>query len=345
MQEIVKPILNWYKENKRVLSWRIDKDPYHVWISEIMLQQTRIEAVKGYYERFMRRLPTILDLSKIEEDELLKLWEGLGYYNRARNLKKAAIMIMLDYGGKFPNTYEEIKKLPGIGDYTAGAISSICFLEKQVAVDGNVMRVYARLRNADIDVTDNKQKKVVQKQIKTILPTNSGDFNEAIMELGETICLPNTIPKCELCPLKRYCLAYQNHTQNMIPRKIEKTNKKIEYLTVALLICNNKVAIRKRNEQGLLKNMWEFPNIEDSCLEQQLLKSMNISSEQVLSLEKGSSATHVFTHKKWEMQSYIIYVTDYLEEYTWVNLEEINNIYALPTAFKKFLKEVEKRIK
>jgi len=159
MKKIVEPLLNWYLENKRELPWRKDKNPYHVWISEIMLQQTRIEAVKGYYEIFMKRLPTIESLSKVEEDELLKLWEGLGYYNRARNLKKAAIKIMDEYNGIFPSEYEEILKLPGIGEYTAGAISSISFNKKEVAIDGNVMRVYARVMNEDIDVSDLKVKK------------------------------------------------------------------------------------------------------------------------------------------------------------------------------------------
>lgn len=163
MKKIVEPLLMWYQENKRELPWRKDKAPYHVWISEIMLQQTRIEAVKGYYERFMKRLPTIDDLSRIEEDELLKLWEGLGYYNRARNLKKTATIVMDTYQGKFPSDYEQIKALPGIGEYTAGAISSICFHKKEVAIDGNVMRVYARLSNQDIDVTDIKQTRLLRK--------------------------------------------------------------------------------------------------------------------------------------------------------------------------------------
>ena len=203
MKKIVSPLLEWYSKNKRELPWRKDKDPYHVWISEIMLQQTRIEAVKEYYKRFMDKVPTIEDLSKIEEDELLKLWEGLGYYNRARNLKKAAVEIMEKYQGKFPSQYEEILTLPGIGEYTAGAISSICFQKKEVAVDGNVMRVYARVCKQDIDVTDSKVKKEVGEEIRKILPDTPGDFNEAIMELGETICLPNAIPKCMECPLSK----------------------------------------------------------------------------------------------------------------------------------------------
>ena len=200
MKKIVEPLLEWYKENKRSLPWREDKDPYHVWVSEIMLQQTRIEAVIEYYKRFMKRIPDIKRLSLIDEDELLKLWEGLGYYSRARNLKKAAISIVDQYNGIFPCTYEEIKALPGIGDYTAGAISSISFSLKEVAIDGNVLRVYSRINNLDIDVSDLKVKKEVGYQIKKILPSNSGDFNQGIMELGETICLQNGTPKCMECP-------------------------------------------------------------------------------------------------------------------------------------------------
>ena len=211
MERIVEPLLEWYRRNKRDLPWRKDQNPYHVWISEIMLQQTRIEAVKEYYKRFIKRIPNIRALSQIDEDELLKLWEGLGYYSRARNLKKAAMTIEQEYGGIFPEEYDDIKKLSGIGEYTAGAISSICFDKKEVAIDGNVMRVYARVENEDIDVSDLKIKKKIGEKIKKILPSKPGDFNEGIMELGETICLPNAIPKCEICPLKELCKAHQNH--------------------------------------------------------------------------------------------------------------------------------------
>lgn len=340
MEKIVEPLLEWYLENKRELPWRKDKDPYHVWISEIMLQQTRIEAVKGYYNRFMKRLPNIEALSRINEDELLKLWEGLGYYNRARNLKKAAIQIMDEYHGLFPNEYEEILKLPGIGEYTAGAISSISFNRKEVAIDGNVMRVYARVMNKDIDVSDSKVKKEIGIKIKKILPEQSGDFNEGIMELGETVCLPNAIPKCEICPLSNCCLAHKNHSENSIPKKVIKKEKKEEIYTVLLMICKDKVALHKR-ENGLLKNMWEFPNVEGKLTKKEVLKNLSTAK----TVEKGIQNTHIFTHKKWFMTSYIIEVDALFDDYAWVSLEKIQKDYAIPTAFMPFLEYLEDRLK
>ncbi len=340
MKKIVSPLLEWYSKNKRELPWRKDKDPYHVWISEIMLQQTRIEAVKEYYKRFMDKVPTIEDLSKIEEDELLKLWEGLGYYNRARNLKKAAVEIMEKYQGKFPSQYEEILTLPGIGEYTAGAISSICFQKKEVAVDGNVMRVYARVCKQDIDVTDSKVKKEVGEEIRKILPDTPGDFNEAIMELGETICLPNAIPKCMECPLSKYCQAYRYHLEGELPRKILKKEKKEEQLTVFLLVWNHQIALNKRST-GLLKNLWEFPNAASFLSQEEALNWLG-EGNLVKHMKKGVTNTHIFTHKKWTMKSYLIELDHPIKDYVWVSLEEIKKNYAIPTAFQPFLEYLEK---
>ena len=330
MKNVVELLLNWYQENKRDLPWRKDKDPYHIWISEIMLQQTRIEAVITYYERFMKRLPSIQDLSLISEDELLKLWEGLGYYSRARNLKKAASIIMEQYSGTFPNTFQKIITLPGIGEYTAGAISSICFKEKEVSVDGNVMRVYLRVEDKDLDINDLKTKKMIGEKIKKILPKESGDFNQAIMELGETICIPNGTPKCNICPLINHCKAKKNHRESCIPRKTKKKEKEEEFYTVFLLKYKDFFAIQKR-ENGLLTNMWEFPNKKGKLSKKEI--------EEIFSknCEKAISSTHIFTHKKWIMDSYLIEVKNQLEEYTWLSLNEIEQSYAIPTAFKPFL--------
>ncbi len=343
MKEIVEPLLRWYQENKRILPWRLDKDPYHVWISEIMLQQTRIEAVKEYYKRFMERIPTIQDLSEIEEEELLKLWEGLGYYSRARNLKKAAVRIVQEYHGIFPSKYEDILTLPGIGEYTAGAISSICFQKKEVAVDGNVMRVYTRVTNQDIDVTDNKKKKEVGDAIRKILPDTPGDFNEGIMELGETICLPNATPKCDICPLSSLCKAYLHHREKEIPRKIVKKEKKTEDLTVFLIVCQHKIALNKRST-GLLKNLWEFPNAPHLLSSKEALNWLG-EGISVIRIQKGISNTHIFTHKKWNMQSYLVEIDFPLENYVWVSLEDIQKNYALPTAFKPFLESLIEEFK
>ncbi len=335
MKRIVEPLLQWYFQNKRDLPWRKDKDPYHVWISEIMLQQTRIEAVKEYYKRFMTRIPNIHALSELEEDELLKLWEGLGYYSRARNLKKAAIKIEQEYHGIFPKKYEEIVKLPGIGEYTAGAIASICFQEKEVAVDGNVMRVYARVEEKDIDVSDLKTKKQIGQEIQKILPDYPGDFNEAIMELGETICLPNATPKCQICPLKALCYAHQHHKEETLPRKVVKKEKKEEKYTVFLLSWNNQIAIEKRRD-GLLKNMWQFPNTDGFLTPQEVCAWLG-EEYSPSKIVEGISHTHIFTHKKWLMKSYLLLLEKPIPNYQWVSSQEIENEYAIPTAFLPFL--------
>lgn len=332
MKDCVELLLNWYQENQRSLPWREDKDPYHVWVSEIMLQQTRIEAVIEYYYRFMDKVPTIEALSMIPEDELLKLWEGLGYYTRARNLKKAATMIINDYNGVFPSDYSTILSLPGIGEYTAGAISSICFNLKEVAIDGNVMRVYARVNNLDIDVSDIKVKKVIGIAIKNLLPSCSGDFNQAIMELGETICIPVGTPKCNTCPLKQKCLAHQFGRESLIPQKVLKKDKTIEEYTVLLIRYHNLYALRKRRE-GLLKNMWEFPNVKGLLTDEEISSIIPNSKN----IQLGISNTHIFTHKKWIMNSYYLETTEKRHEYDWFPLEEFETKLAIPTAFQPFL--------
>lgn len=337
MDEEVKKILNWYQKNKREFPWRKDKNPYHVWISEIMLQQTRIEAVIDYYERFLKEIPNIQTLSLIEEDRLLKLWEGLGYYNRARNLKKAAQKIMEKYQGNFPEEYEDILSLPGIGEYTAGAISSICFQKKEVCIDGNVMRVYARLNNSDIDVQDPKERKKVALEIKKILPKETGNFNEGLMELGETICIPNGTPKCSSCPLKSTCKAHKEKKETILPRKIIKKKQKEEKYTVFLIQWNNQYALQKR-ENNLLKNMWEFPNQKGNTTK----KEIKNKNKEIISIKNGPTNTHIFTHKKWIMKSYQIKVEKKQSNYTWSTLENIEMKYAIPTAFKPFLEYLKK---
>lgn len=337
MKDCVKLILNWYSKNKRNFPWRENQDPYRVWISEVMLQQTRIDAVISYYLRFMKRCPTISSLSEISEDELLKLWEGLGYYSRCRNLKKAATVIMEKYHGIFPNEYQDILSLPGIGEYTAGAISSICFQKKEVCVDGNVMRVYSRVCNMDIDVKDIKEKKKIEVELQKILPENSGDFNQGIMEIGEVLCLPNGMPKCEICPLQKNCLAHLLKRELEIPKSTLKIEKKIENRTVFLMIFNEKIAISKREEE-LLKNLWEFPNE----LGKISLSKMKERFPDALSIQKGISYTHTFSHKKWNMISYIIHLNSFDSSYTWVSFQELEDVYALPSAFLPFLKELKK---
>ena len=261
LKEIVDPIVRWYQKQEKILPWKQDKEPYHVWVSEIMLQQTRIEAVKKYYTRFMKALPTIQDLANVSEEKLLKLWEGLGYYSRARNLKKAAIQIEENYKGKMPTSYAELLKLSGIGEYTAGAIASISYQEKVPAVDGNVLRVISRVLASKEDVLLPETKKEITKKLSEIMPEEAGDFNEGLMELGEKICIPNTIPLCEKCPIQPFCIANKESLTNEIPVRIKKQKRRIEEKTVFIVKNKDEIAIRKREKTGILANLYEFPNV------------------------------------------------------------------------------------
>ena len=261
LKPIVEPIVRWYQDQEKTLPWKQDKEPYHIWVSEIMLQQTRIEAVRKYYTRFMKELPTIHDLAIVPEEKLLKLWEGLGYYSRAKNLKKAAIQIEQEYNGKIPTSYTELLKLSGIGEYTAGAIASISYKEKVPAVDGNVLRVISRVLASKEDVLLPETKRKITKKLLEIMPDEPGDFNEGLMELGEKICLPNTVPLCEKCPIQEFCMANKENLTNEIPVRIKKQKRKIENKTVFILKYKNEIAIRKREKTGILANLYEFPNI------------------------------------------------------------------------------------
>lgn len=342
LNEIVQPLLQWYQENKRKLPWREEKDPYKVWISEIMLQQTRIEAVKEYYRRFMTALPTVQDLANVNEEMLLKLWQGLGYYNRARNLQKAAKIIEKQYNGKIPNTYQKLVTLPGIGEYTAGAIASISYNEKVTAVDGNVLRVISRIIGNKKNILDKEVKEEITKMVSEILPKESGDFNEALMELGEVICLPNQEPLCSECPLKVKCYAYQNHLTKEIPVREKKMNRVIEEKTVMIFITNNnKIALQKRKEKGLLAGMYEFPNIDGKLKlkeMEELLKKWKIEFN---SIENLGEYKHIFTHKTWEMHGYKINVIKRDAKWIWVSDEELQSQYPIPNAFNIFLKRLK----
>lgn len=336
LEDIVTPLLEWYQKYKRALPWREDKNPYHVWLSEIMLQQTRIEAVKEYYTRFLKELPTLQDLAKVKEEKLLKLWEGLGYYNRARNLKKAAEMMVQEYQGKMPNTYEKIMTLPGIGEYTAGAISSICFHEKVLAVDGNVMRVISRILASKKNILLPTTKQEIEQKLKNIIPEEAGDFNEALMELGETICLPNGVPLCEKCPLKAYCKANHQHLTEEIPVRKKKIKRKKENRTVLLLEKEHEIAVSKRKKTGLLAGMYEFPNKEGKLTKKQieeLLKSWNLEIE---SLKKIGEAVHLFSHLEWHMVAYQIKVKQKNTTFHWITKKQLKEDFALPSAFAKW---------
>lgn len=338
---IAKPLLTWYDSGRRILPWREDPTPYHVWLSEIMLQQTRVEAVKPYYDRFICRLPDIESLASVEEEELLKLWEGLGYYNRARNLKKSAIQISTEYGGKMPEDYDKLMELTGVGSYTAGAIASIAFGKPVPAVDGNVLRILSRLRADDRDIMDIKVKKAIEEELRAVIPRERpGDFNQALMELGATVCVPNGSPKCGQCPWKEICQAKRQGNASEYPKKRAKKARSIEKKTVLLIQYEQRIALNKRPSEGLLAGMYEFPSIEGHQEEKKViayLKQLGVMPLRICRLEP---AKHIFTHKEWHMTGYYIRVDDLtgMGEYVFVDPAEIKNKYPVPSAYAAYMK-------
>lgn len=342
LEKIVTPLLDWYHANRRELPWRENREPYRVWVSEIMLQQTRVEAVIPYYERFMKRCPTIASLAECEDEELFKLWEGLGYYSRAKNLKKAANVICTHYEGRFPEQFEAILDLPGIGSYTAGAISSIAFEKARAAVDGNVLRVITRLTENHQDIMDTKFRKQITEELEKIYPPSErGDFTQSIMELGAIVCIPGGAPKCETCPLNFLCGAYKKGTQLKYPVKKKKAARKIEEKTILILIHQGKIAINKRNEKGILSGMWELPNQDGNLTRQEILqwladKKIVLKDIRKPDHDKGKKK-HIFTHIEWHMEYWILACESVEKDsgFTWVTREQLETEVALPTAFKK----------
>lgn len=343
MKEIFSAIVEWHKQNKRELPWRKEPTPYHVWLSEIMLQQTRIEAVIPYYHRFLSELPSIHALACCEDDKLLKLWQGLGYYSRARNLKKAALLVEEKFGGELPKEKEKLLTLPGIGDYTAGAISSIAFLQSEPAVDGNVVRVYSRLKEEKVDFSDLSARKKICALFQKEYPSgeDARALTEGIMELGETICIPNGKPLCERCPVQKLCLANIHQTTQLYPVKTPKIARKVLKKTVFLLTFQGKVAIQKREETGLLAGLYEFPCAEGFLSETEAkawLKEKNLAVEKLI---KTGNAKHIFTHLEWEMTGYLAECEGENESFLWVSREQIQTIYPIPTAYRYFKKIIE----
>lgn len=315
-------LLAWYNQEKRDLPWRKNADPYHVWISEIMLQQTRVEAVIDYYHRWLAHFPTIEILANAEEMEVLKCWEGLGYYNRARNIHKCAKYCVDHYNGELPTSYDELLELPGIGSYTAAAISSICHNEKQSAVDGNVLRVYSRLFMMDEDISKQKTKDYVKKQLDTLIPDTSGDFNQAMMELGACVCIGNGASRCNICPISDTCLSYQKGKVYDYPVKGKKKERRIEHRNVYIVKYNNHYLIRKRDSKGLLANLYEFYNEMGSDW---------LNTLDVVSREYVQSYVHVFSHIEWHMQVYVVELQNPCHG-LWVSKEEVN-MYPIASAF------------
>ena len=335
---MIPALLSWFEKNARDLPWRRDREPYHVWLSEIMLQQTRVEAVKPYYKRFLELLPDIPALSGCDEDTLMKLWEGLGYYSRVRNLQKGAKQIMTQFGGEFPCTYAEIRSISGIGDYTAGAVGSICFDLPEPAVDGNVLRVMTRLC-ADGRCTDEPAvKRDIREQLRQVyteLPDGAcGTLTQALMELGATVCVPNGVPHCGECPLRESCQAYAEGTVSEYPVRKTKKPRRVEQYTVYVLQCGDRIAVRKRPDAGLLAGLWELPHLDGLMEAQAALDAAQCwrtGAEEIVSVRQR---THIFTHIEWHMTCVHLLVTGMPEDFTWVTAVQLRAETALPTAFR-----------
>ena len=347
LADLASPLMRWYDSHARILPWRENPLPYHVWVSEIMLQQTRVEAVKPFFDRWIQELPSIATLAYASEQQILKLWEGLGYYNRVRNMQKAAQVVMEKFQGQLPASFDDLLALPGIGEYTAGAVASIAFQLPVSCVDGNVLRVITRVLAEKQDITKAAVKQQLTEQVRKIIPkSRPGDFNQALMELGAVICLPNGSPKCEICPVSYLCEAFRQNTMLDFPIKAAKKPRKVEERTVFVLIKGNKVALRKRESRGLLAGLWEFPNVSDalSLLEvEELLGSWGLFPSTITEL---NAAKHIFTHIEWHMTGYLALVNgengneekDSNENFQWVSVDILKDQLALPSAFKSYYK-------
>ncbi len=330
-------LLPWYRENARDLPWRRDREPYHVWVSEIMLQQTRVEAVRGYYNRFLEALPALQDLANASEDQLFKLWEGLGYYSRARNLQKTAKLLCETAGGHFPQDYNSLRSLPGIGPYTAGAIASICFEQPCPAVDGNVLRVAARVTNDPSPVDLPAVKSAVTNALAAVYPAGAcGAFTQALMELGATVCTPRS-PACLSCPASAFCRAYAAGTSAKLPVRLPKKEKRVEQKTVLLLLHDGTLALEKREQPGLLSGLWQLPCVDGALEAQAALLAAQQLGAAPRELLWEQHRDHIFTHIRWEMICYALRCAAAPESFTWVTPEEARAAYALPTAFRQFL--------
>ena len=342
LEQLPIPLLLWYRENARVLPWRSHPTPYRVWVSEIMLQQTRVAAVLDYYRRFLEAAPTVAELAALPEDQLMKLWQGLGYYSRARNLQKAARQIMEQFDGTFPNTYEDIRSLAGVGDYTAGAISSIAFGLPVPAVDGNVLRVTARVCGDDGDITTPAMKKKVTRALAQVIPLDApGDFNQAMMELGATVCLPNGAPLCEKCPAASFCRAYQEGRTGELPVKAPKKARRTEARTVYLFFYENQVALRRRPDKGLLAGLWEYPNELSDGTDWPALWGLSPRT-----LERAGTGRHIFTHIEWHMTALAgeLEAPGLPDGWVWADRAALRDAYAVPNAFRSFSDRVADRI-
>ncbi len=333
-REVSSVLVSWYKENARDLPWRKDVTPYRVWVSEIMLQQTRVEAVKPYFTRFLHALPDVHSLACADDDFLHKLWEGLGYYSRVRNMKKCAVRLVEEFGGNLPDDPQVLKTLPGIGSYTAGAIASIAFGVPAPAVDGNVLRVLSRLCDSHADIAQSAVKKQAEATVMQMIPkTDVSAFTQSLFELGATICLPGGDMKCEICPISSRCLAKHNGTAAILPYHSAKPERKKELHTVFLLRENGRFILNKRPEKGLLAGLWEFPNEIGHLDEKQAIEFARNLGFEPLRVRALPAAVHIFTHKEWHMIGYLLDGTTENPACVTADAKELQSVYALPSAF------------
>ncbi len=304
---MAKDLISWYDHNKRALPWRSEASPYTIWLSEIMLQQTRVETVIDYFTRFVLAFPDVFSLARASEDELMRLWQGLGYYSRARNLHKTAKIIAGQGQGKFPETVDELKKLPGVGDYTAAAIASMAFNKPEPAIDGNLLRIFSRLEFFTGNVLTTKAKREAYQFFKRIIPKERpGDFNQALMDLGSIICLPKGDIHCSRCPWQKSCKAYSSGKETELPNRGEKKRKKLVEKTILLLYDSKQLVLQKRPSEGLLAGLYEFPHLAGRLTKKELenrMKKAGLRAEEVKKLPKQR---HLFSHLEWQMQAFAI---------------------------------------
>ncbi|MBR2259505.1 MAG: A/G-specific adenine glycosylase [Blautia sp.] len=340
MKSFAPLLIEWYHRNKRSLPWRGQHQAYYTWVSEIMLQQTRVEAVKPYFLRFVEELPDVFALADCDPDRLLKLWEGLGYYSRVKNMQEAAKTITTEYHGVIPDSFDALLKLKGIGRYTAAAIASIAYGEKAACVDGNVLRVFMRLTENPADIRKAAVKREVEKELEEMMPAEApGDFNQAMMELGALICVPNGLPKCGECPLRRQCLAFLHDTVSLYPGKTAAKEREKEDRTILILQDEEGTAVRKRPPGVVLAGLYEPVNIPGHLSEQEVQAWAERAGLHPIEIEALPASRHVFTHLEWRMKAYRIRVG---------TLEGIENKevpalvrmkkeeYAIPSAFRAY---------
>ena len=339
LSAVVTPLTEWFSVHRRPLPFREGRDAYRIWVSEIMLQQTRTAAVIPYFERFMTRFPPVEALALADDDEVHKLWEGLGYYSRARNLLRCAKLLVECYGGVLPRTARELCRLPGIGEYTAGAIASIAYGEAEPAVDGNVLRVVMRLLACDRDIADPRVKRDVKDMLAQVYPRGdqAGILTEAIMELGESVCIPNGAPKCDKCPISKQCFAYQGQIMSLFPVKSPKKPRKKEHRTIALLTDGERYVLRQRPTRGLLAGLYEPINLEGDLSSDELSEVLAQLGYEPLAVRPLPSAVHVFTHVEWHMRTYLVSIQTECELVRGdllLSAREIADSYAVPSAFR-----------